>query len=212
MNRRTDVSFIIGLCMVSMLAFSSSLLLQGANGAHLKKDLGTQWARVSQAANGWMQDLQATPAQSKRAAPIHTAQIVPKQSVQATAVSGDTTGATTPATKWSKADIARLSEIADALMTSMTQQDWTEAATAIATDKPAAAEGTLAELLVTNLKPADLTWLEQHFTGSAAFGLNDVVLLQKTLTEAEAELTPQELSLVKQGVAQYMQSQTKAIQ
>jgi hypothetical protein len=212
MKRRTEIPFIIGLCMVSMLAFSSSLFMEGANGAALKHDLGTEWTRVSEATNGWMRGLKWTSDAKSQATPTDAQAAATKDSVPTKPASSSTTDTSAASSKWTKQDIQRLSDIANELMSSMTQKDWTEAAGSIANDKPAAAEATLAGLLVSHLKPTDLAWLQQHFTGSASFGLDDVTLLQKTLAQAAAELTPQELSLVKLGLAKYAASQLDTAQ
>ncbi len=193
--------------MVSMLAFSSSLFLKGANGAELKQQLGSEWHSVSQAANGLIRGLQGAD-QSKSAAPA-TAQVASKESkaVQTNSTTGAT--ANSPRTQWSQADINRMASIANEILSTTSQQEWTEAATAIAKDKPDVAEATLAALFSSHLKPADITWLNQHFTGSAAFGLQDVKLLQQTLAQMMAELTPQEQSLLKQGLTKYATSQAQ---
>jgi hypothetical protein len=193
--------------MVSMLAFSSSLFMEGANGADLKHDLGAEWTRVSEVTYGWMRGLKWTSDDKSHAASTDARTASTKDSVPTKPASTSTTDTPAASSTWTKQDIQRLSDIANELMSSMTQKDWTEAATSIAKDKPAVAEATLAGLLASHLKPTDLAWLQQHFTGAASFGLDDVTMLQQTLAQAEAELTPQELSLVKQGLAKYASSQ-----
>lgn len=203
MKRRNEVPFIIGLCMVSMLAFSSSLFLEGAQGAAFKQRLGSQWHSVTQAADGLFRGFgRTTPT---RVTPA-TAQVANSKATPADGTHHSTVS-NAPAQQLTQADINRLAKIANELLSTTTQQEWTEAATAIAKDKPDVAEATLASLFASHIKPADLVWLNKHFTGSAAFGLKDVTMLQQTLAQVMAELTPQEQQLIKQGLAKYAGTQ-----
>jgi len=98
-----------------------------------------------------------------------------------------------PTTLMASQDIRELKLIGQHLSHTMTPQDWVSAARALTSDNLSQADETLSHLVQQHLSPADIRFVETNFTGSHSFNQADVQLLQQTLQQLSAELTPDEM-------------------
>lgn len=110
---------------------------------------------------------------------------------------GGSTVISTPPGKWTEADVTRLETIGVNLIFALTPADWQQIAQALSTgESSTTADQTLAQVLRQRLTAADRTWLLEHFTGGNAVNQEEVQLLQRSISQAESELTPAERKLL----------------
>lgn len=104
---------------------------------------------------------------------------------------------TTVADQWTKADVIKLEAIGTHLVYALDPEDWQQIAQALSTGEPTSAvDPTLTQILRARLPSSDRQWLVKHFTGSHAVNQQDVQLLQRSVSQAESELTPAERKLL----------------
>lgn len=141
--------------------------------------------------------------QAPSLAPIATVngnQMATSNNVNAHSSSGAGQGSTviaTPPGKWTQADVTRLETIGVNLIFALSPTDWQHIAQALSTgESSSAADQTLAQILRQRLSASDRQWLLDHFTGGNAVNQQDVQLLQRSISQAESELTPAERKLL----------------
>ncbi|MCL6443251.1 MAG: hypothetical protein K6T83_07320 [Alicyclobacillus sp.] len=96
-----------------------------------------------------------------------------------------------------EADLARLSALVQTLLSSLTPADWQAVTRALTSDSPAEAQRTLMRLWNDKLSPSDASWFESRFGGTGWLDETDVKLLQQSVAQAQAELTPAERGLLR---------------
>lgn len=99
-------------------------------------------------------------------------------------------------TSWSAADVATLQRILTDVVSGMSPTEWQEVNVALTSDSIQQAKIAIVQLLDRHLSPSDKAWLLTHFQGRQAFSADDVQLLQQTLKEIRADLTPGEQSVL----------------
>ncbi|WDL96886.1 hypothetical protein [Alicyclobacillus sp. ALC3] len=103
----------------------------------------------------------------------------------------------TPSGKWTQADVTRLETIGVNLIFALSPTDWQHIAQALSTgESSSVADQTLAQILRQRVPASDRQWLLDHFTGGNAVNQQDVQLLQRSISQAESELTPAERKLL----------------
>ncbi|MCL6443588.1 MAG: hypothetical protein K6T83_09060 [Alicyclobacillus sp.] len=85
-----------------------------------------------------------------------------------------------------------LQTVASDLVHDLSPTDWSTMLRLLTNDDPAAAASHMFRILQKRLPAADITWLEEHATGRVPFDTEDVRLLQQSVQEIIAGLTPTE--------------------
>ncbi len=93
----------------------------------------------------------------------------------------------------------RLTQIGGEFVDSMNQRDWQNFIMTLTNKDSTDADKVVKGYMVSHLSSGDITWVAHHFQGTQSFNQTDIALLQKSLREAELELTPKELVLLHQA-------------
>ncbi len=194
MNKQIEAGMFIAVAVLMVMSAASAFhLTESGDTGNVDNYIRTQWHHVTHWLTTRTTAQQSVPME-KSTHPLQDA--IPEQNeVSSAAPKG--TPVQSPSTDQTDT-FKRFSQIGVEFVDSMSQQDWKTLTSALANDSPSTNK-VVQEMIAKHVSLADLNWIESAFQGNQRFDASDIVLLQETLREAKAQLTPEEMSLLHQA-------------
>ncbi len=201
MNKQTEAGILIAVAVLMTMSATTMYHSSSTNENSIDHYLTSKLSSL----NHWVKGkfMAQNTVDSSTSSPVSTQQKVheaPKIQASDALVASGGLGAQNQTSTNSEDAYKRLGDIGVEFVDSMSQKDWQTLLQALTKDNASEADTVLTQMVNTHIPNNDRTWIINHFQGSQNFSQEDVSLLQKSIKQAESELTPEEKTLISQLV------------